>query len=210
MKRLATLLLCALTACGSLDNEPLSVGVIRGQLADADASALVSVVGRVDLVTTPDVQGRFELQGVPLGNADLFVIINARESRRLSVQVGGASIVELGSVTPELSGHFEVYVSAPGGQAVTGGTVTLVGTPLRGPIRPPEDEVEFSAPGGCYEALVSVPGLGTATVSGCLDAGGQLERRITLEAPDGSAGREGCVVTGCRGALTCQADRSCR
>jgi hypothetical protein len=210
MKRLATTVLFALTACGSLDNEPLSVGVIRGQLANADASALVSVVGRVDLLTTPDAQGHFELQGVPLGTADLFVVINARESRRLSVQVGAASIVELGAVAPAPSAHFEVYVSAPGGQAVTGGTVSLVGTPLGGALRPPEDELEFRVPAGCYQALVSVPGLGTATVSGCVEAGGLLERRVTLEEPDGSAGREGCGVSGCKSFLTCQADRSCR
>ena len=210
MKRLAAIVLGALTACGSLDNEPLRVGVIRGQLAGTDASALVAVVGRDDLVTAPDLEGRFELTHVPLGSVDLLVVINARESRRLTVEVGAATIVELGPVAPAPSARFEVYVTAPGGQVVTGGTVSLVGTPLSGSIRAPENEVEFRVPAGCYEALVSVPGLGTAPVSGCVDGGALLERRLTLEAPDGTPGREGCVVTGCRGFLTCQADRSCR
>lgn len=126
MKRLAAIALTALTACGSLDNEPLLTGVIRGQLAGTDASALVAVVGRDDLVTRPDAEGRFELQAVPLGSVDLLVMINAAESRRLTVEVGAASIVELGQIAPAISA------------------------------------------------------------------------------------REGCVVTGCQGSLTCQADRSCR
>lgn len=210
MKRLAAIVLGALSACGSLDNEPLRVGVIRGQLANTDASALVAVIGRDDLVTAPDAAGRFELQGVPLGSVDLLVVINAQQSRRLTVAVGAASIVELGPVDPAPSALVEVSVAAPGGQLVTGGTVSLVGTPLTRPIEAPEDEAEFMVPVGCYQALVSVPGLGTGTVAGCLDGGGRLRRHVTLEAPDGSPGREGCAVTGCRGVLTCQADRSCR
>ena len=210
MKRLAALSLTALTACGSLDNEPLRTGAIRGHLANTDASALVAVVGRDDLVTRPDAEGRFELWGVPLGNVDLLVVINLRESRRLTVAVSAASIVELGSVAPAASAHFELYVSSPGRQRVTGGTLVFQGTPLGGTIRAPEDEVELQVPGGCLEALVTVPGLGSQVVSSCVEAGGSFVRRITMAEPDGSPGREGCSVSGCQGLLTCQADRSCR
>ena len=167
-------------------------------------------MGREELVTRPDSEGRFELGGVPLGSVDLLLVINVRESRRLTVEVGAASIVELGPVTPAPTAHFEVYVDAPGGQRVTGGEVTVVGTPLRFSIRAPENEVEFRIPPGCYEALATVPGLGRESVSFCLEAGGAFSRRVTFPLPDGSPGREGCSVTGCEGLLTCQADRSCR
>ncbi len=196
-------------ACGSLDNEPLRSGVIRGRLAGTDASALVAVLGRDELVTRPDAEGRFELSPVPLGKAELLVVINALQSRRLLVDVGPASIVELGAIEPAPSVEFEVYVKAPGGQRVTGGSVTLLGTPLVKSIKPPEDEAEFKVPPGCYEALVSVPGLGTATANGCVVAE-PFEQIVVLPVPDGSPGREGCVVTGCRSLLTCQADFSCR
>jgi len=204
------LMACLGAGCGSLDNEPLRTGTIRGQLANTDTSALVSVIGHEALVTAPDAEGRFVLDGVPLGPVELLVVINLRQSRRLSVEVGAASIVELGPVEPAISGDFEIYVKAPGGQRVTGGSAVLVGTPLVSSVRPPEDEAEFHLPAGCYEAVVTVPGLGGGTVNGCLEAGGLFEHILQLEVPDGSAGREGCVVTGCQGLLTCQPDRSCR
>lgn len=209
MKWLLAIALVALTGCGSLDNEPLLVGVIRGQLANTDETALVAVVGRDDLVTRPDFEGRFELSQVPLGSVDLLVVINALESRRFTVEVGAASVVELGAVAPAPSAHFELYVRAPGGQRVNGGTVALLGTPLTARIRGAESEADFNLPAGCYEAQVAVAGLGTTTVSGCVDAGGRFERIITLAEPDGSPGREGCSVSGCQGLLVCQADRSC-
>ncbi|MDP1829422.1 MAG: hypothetical protein Q8L48_39515 [Archangium sp.] len=210
MKPLLAIALLALTGCGSLDNEPLRFGVIRGQLLNTDSAALVAVVGRDDLVTQPDLEGRFELKPVPLGPAELLVVINAREARRITVEVGAASVVELGEVTPAPSAHFEVYVDAPGGQRVNGGTVALLATPFIGTIRGFEDEAEFRVPPGCYDALVTVAGLGTQTVSGCVEAGLTLEKIVTMLEPDGSPGREGCPVSGCQGLLVCQADRSCR
>lgn len=210
MKRLLAIALIALTGCGSLDNEPLLVGVIRGQLANSDDTALVAVVGRDDLVTRPDAEGRFELTSVPLGQVDLLVVINALESRRFTVQVGAASLVELGAIAPAPSAHFEIYVRAPGGQRVNGGTVALVGTPLTTRIRGSESEAEFDLPAGCYEALVTVAGLGTGNVSGCVEEAGRFEQTFTFPPPDGSPGREGCPVSGCQGVLVCQADLSCR
>lgn len=210
MTRLLSLALLTLTACGSLDNEPLRAGVIRGQLLGADARALVAVVGREDLVTRPDAQGFFELKPVPLGSVELLVVINAREARRLTVEVGAATVVELGAVEPAPTAIFEVYVKPAAGQRVTGGSVVLVGTPFSGTLKAPEDEAEFRVPAGCYEARITVAGLGSTTLSDCVDAGAYLERHITLAPPDGSAGNEGCAVSGCQGLLVCQADRSCR
>jgi hypothetical protein len=88
--------------------------------------------------------------------------------------------------------------------------VSLRGTPLRFSIRAPENEAEFRAPSGCYDFVVSVPGLGSETVNGCAEGAGAFSRRVMMAVPDGSPGREGCAVTGCEGLLTCQADRGCR
>lgn len=204
------LALAVLGGCGSLDNDPLRTGTVRGQLTGTDTTALVSVVGRDDLVTAPDADGRFELSGVPLGNVDLLLIINARQSRRLTVAVGAASVVELGAVEPAPSQEFEIYVKTSGNQRVTGGSVALVGTPLVDSIRAPEDEAEFYVPPGCYQAFISVPGLGSATVEGCMEPGVPFKKIFTFDAPDGTPGHEGCSVTGCNGTLSCQPDGSCR
>jgi hypothetical protein len=202
MKRsLLTIALCALSACGGFENEPFKVGVVRGQLGGTiDSTALVAVVGRQDLVTRPDATGRFELRNVPI----------LRESQRLSVTVGGASIVELGALTPRPSGKFEIYLSAEGGHALTNATISLVGTPFTSGVSPFENEAEFFVPAGCYDAHVVVRGLGETTVQGCVTEGGLFERRVNFGLPDGTEGREGCAVTGCEDGLTCQADRSCR
>jgi hypothetical protein len=210
MKRLLLIALCALPACGGFENEPFKTGIVRGQLSGVDATALISVVDHEELVTRPDAEGRFELAGVPLGNVELLAIINARQSRRLAVTVAGATVVELGAVEAKPSAKFEIYVSAAGGLRLTGGTVSLVGTPLRVNIRGSENEAEFYVPGGCYTALVQVPGLAEATTSGCIGDSGFFERRVELSPPDGSPGQEGCAVTGCLTGLTCQVDRTCR
>jgi hypothetical protein len=212
MKRsLLTIALCALSACGGFENEPFKVGVVRGQLGGTiDSTALVAVVGRQDLVTRPDATGRFELRNVPIGPVDLLVVTNLRESQRLSVTVGGASIVELGALTPRPSGKFEIYLSAEGGHALTNATISLVGTPFTSGVSPFENEAEFFVPAGCYDAHVVVRGLGETTVQGCVTEGGLFERRVNFGLPDGTEGREGCAVTGCEDGLTCQADRSCR
>lgn len=204
------LALTLLSGCGSLDNQPLLTGTVRGQLTNIDSRALVAVLGREDLITRPDAEGRFELTGVPLGTIELLVMINRNESRRLAVEVGAASVVELGAIEPSPSQEYEIYVRGPAGQRVTGGTVSLVGTPLVSSIKAPEDEAEFYVPPGCYQAFISVPGLGTATVDGCMEPGVLFEKVFTFEAPDGTPGREGCVVTGCKASLVCQGDGSCR
>lgn len=211
MKRLGLIALTALAGCGGFENEPFKTGVLRGQLQGTDASALVGVVGHENLSARPDAAGRFELAGVPLGQVDLLVIINATQSKRLTVEVGGASIVELGVVEPRPSVKFEVHVKAPGDQWLGGGRVSLVGTPLSEPIRidGDESEAEFYLPAGCYEARVTVPGLGEVTRSECVE-NSSSSIRVSMPVPDGSAGREGCSVTGCPSSLTCQSDRSCR
>jgi hypothetical protein len=212
MKRLMLIALTALAGCGGFENEPFKTGVLRGQLVGTDATALVSVVGHENLSARPDAAGRFELANVPLGQVDLLVIVNALQSKRFSVEVGGASIVELGVVEPRPSVKFEVHVKAPGHQWLGGGRVSLLGTPLSEPLELDFDEAEaeFYVPPGCYDAQVTVPGLGDVTRSGCVAEGESFDTTVRMPEPDGSPGREGCEVTGCPLLLTCQSDRTCR
>lgn len=207
---LATSLAMLVSACGGLENEPFKVGTVKGQISDADQSALVSVVGREDLVARPDTQGFFVLQNVPLGRVELLVVHNRTQLERVSVDVAGASSVDLGPVAPQPGVHTELYVQAPGGQYLAG-TVQFVGTPLAATIRPPEFEAELHLPPGCYTARAVVAGLGTQTDEFCISAGAfAVTRRLTMPVPDGSAGNEGCPVSGCQAGLVCQADLACR
>lgn len=197
-------------ACGGFDNRPFSTGVVRGVVTGADDNAFVAVVGHDELVTQPDVAtGAFELRGVPLGAQELLVVAMARRAVRVPIEVGGGNALELGAVEPRPTVHFELYVRAPGGQRVAG-TVFLDGTPLSNVIRGAEDEATFNVPAGCYTARAVVVGLGEKTVSECVPEGAlTFERQLLLDAPDGSAGREGCVVSGCKGGLVCDADLAC-
>jgi hypothetical protein len=212
MRTNATLIALGLvltSACGGLDNRPFETGVIRGQVVGAEANALVAVVGHEELVTSLDPEGFFELRGVPLGPQELIVIATLRQALRFTVQVGGANVVQLGVVQTKPTVHFEVYVRAPGGQRVAG-TVFLDGTPISGAIRGFESEAEFNLPAGCYDVRAVAAGLGEERLSLCIpDDALVIERTLTMPVPDGSPGREGCVVSGCQGALMCAADLSC-
>ena len=135
-------------------------------------------------------------------------VVNRFQSVELQVQVGAAAIVDLGQVNPPATSRLEFHVVAAGGHLLSGGTFTLAGTSFTKRIGG-EGEVELSVPPGCYDARAAVPGLGELTLSFCATAGMSVERTITFGLPDGSAGREGCSVTGCRLGLVCGGDRSC-
>lgn len=199
------------SACGRFDNTPFQTGVVRGVVTDADDTAFVMVVGHDELVTTPALDtGAFELRGVPLGAQELLIVATPRRALRVSVEVGGGDAVELGALEPKPTVHFEVYVRAPGNQRIAG-TVFLEGTPVSAPIRGSESEAEFNVPAGCYTARAVVAGLGEKSMTECIPEGAtSWESPLTLDAPDGSAGREGCVVSGCQGGLSCQTDLACR
>ncbi len=206
----ALLAILALTGCGGLENEPLTLGVVRGTLLGTNLMSSAFVFGRPDLVATPNVAGGFEIRGIPAGSVEVLSLINADFADRRAVNVEGGLVTDLGSTTGRPVGFFELELIAPGFQSVSKGSVSVAGTPLSLELSAHEpNEWVFHLPAGCYEVEATVPGLGSKTVNACASETQHHEVHIEFPVPDGSPGREGCAVSGCMGLLRCLPDRSC-
>ena len=201
------LLIIASSACGGLDNEPLSWGIVRGSLLGASSSSTVSVFGRPELIASPDMAGNFSLR-VPQGEADLLALISDTNAERIPVQVHDGLVVDLGARSGLPPGVLELELKAPSFQALTRGTASVDGTPLSIKLEEVGEWI-FRLPAGCYQVVGTVPGLGAITTQGCAVEGKHSEVEFRFPRPDGSPGHEGCVVTGCVDALVCHADGSC-
>lgn len=205
---LPVLVAFAVTACGGLENEPLTLGVIRGNLIGSTPKSSVSIFQKPEFISTVDGNGDFELRGVPRGTADLLVIINDDAAERVQVEVEGGVVTNLGSRKGRPTGTLEIELIAPAWQKVDKGTVVVEGTPLELEVSDP-NEREFKMPAGCYRVTATVPGLGTKHDEPCVREGVMQEVHMVFPIPDGSPGREGCKVTGCQFGLTCRADGAC-
>lgn len=206
---LPALVAVALTACGGLENEPLTYGVVRGTLVGTTLTSSAFVFGRPDLIATPDVAGGFEIRGIPEGSVEVLALINADFAERKSVQIEGGLVTDLGTTTGRPVGYFELELIAPGFQSVSKGSVSIPGTPLSLELATEPNEWVFHVPAGCYQVSATVPGLGAKTVQACASETQHHEVHIEFPVPDGSPGREGCEVSGCQGLLRCLPDRSC-
>jgi hypothetical protein len=206
----ASLALCSLLcACGSIDNAPLRVGSVRGKLTLSDPSvAVVSVVGRPDLATSVNPGGNFELTGVPVGAAELFVLASQEAALRVAVHVDGARTKDLGHVTPRPGGFLELSVAAPGGQAVSGATVTVEGTPLRGRKVDQGQARVGPLPEGCYAVTVTAAGFPPTAQELCVGTGEQKPLTVALETDPGYA-QSGCQYSGCVDGRVCASDGRC-
>lgn len=187
--------LLVLSGCGGLENEPLTWGIVRGSLVGSNSSSTVSVFGRPELIASPDSQGNFSLR-VPQGENQLLALISQTKTELISVEVQAGAVAEVGSRTGLPPGMLELELKAPSFQNIAKGTVKVEGTPVS--IRLEETvEWEFRLPAGCYEVQGTVPGLGSITSQGCVVEGKHVEVEFRFPQPDGSPGREGCIVTGC-------------
>ena len=200
----------ALGACGSIDNAPLRVGTVRGRLTQVDPSlALVAVVGAPDISTPVGPNGRFELAGVPVGEAELFVLASAESALRLPVHVDGARAVEVGDVAPRPGGFLRLEVTAPGQQAVSAASVTVDGTPLRKVKIDKSGLVKVGPlPEGCYAVEVTAAGFPPRAQQSCVGAGEQKPVKVDLQDDPGYAQR-GCQFSGCVEGAVCGPDGSC-
>ncbi|RKI46474.1 carboxypeptidase regulatory-like domain-containing protein [Corallococcus sp. AB004] len=187
-----------LGACGSLDNEPFRAGTVRGRLTEFDpAVALVSVVGAPGVRSGVDTQGRFTLEDVPAGPAELFVVATGELAARVPLTVQGGQSVDIADVSPRAAGTFFVKFHVRGNRKLTDAKAIVDGTPIEAsglddkaphPLGP--------LPEGCYGVSVSAPGFASTSVQDCVDAGKQTVLNVEL-IPEGSSGEERCAFAGC-------------
>lgn len=208
---LSIVALLLLTACGEFHNDPLREGIITGRVLGADRQvALAALFGDPDRRASVEDDGRFELDEVPAGSWDVYVIADAGRAIRRTVQLDPGEIEDLGDLTAPAAASVTVTVEAEGHQAVDDAVVWIQDAPL--PVAE-IDEVPTVTLGplaeGCYVVEGFAEGLERTTVDFCVAAG--EARALTLRFPraDGSSEEEGCDRTGCEDGYVCLDDGNC-
>jgi hypothetical protein len=199
----------ALLCCGGLDNRPLHVGAISGTVQACDPTvAVVGIVGGEQ--TKLDASCAFRFDGVAEGPTQLFVVAGATNAATLDVDVLGATVTEVGPIAAPRGSVLHLNAHAPSHQKVSG-NVDAPGLPLMPQSINGMGAVPIGPfPAGCWSVTVSVTGLGQVTRMACFTPGTDDNLDVTMPEPDGSAGREGCRVSGCTdGPQACQPDGSC-
>jgi hypothetical protein len=204
----ATLVLVAASACGGLENEPLTLGIVRGSLLGASAKTSVSIFHQTQLSAVVDATGAFELRGVPQGEVEVLALISTTHAERIKVSVQGGGVTDVGVRAGRPVSTLELELQPPSFQRVDRGTVVVEGTPLSLKLEEPGEWV-FYTPEGCYQVTATVPGLGSKTTQICATESVQHEVHLAFPPPNGSPGREGCRVSGCLVGLECHADGAC-
>ncbi|RKG70002.1 hypothetical protein D7V80_06750 [Corallococcus sp. CA054B] len=197
---LSSLGLLGLGACGSLDNEPFRAGTVRGRLTEFDpAVALVSVVGAPGVRSGVDAQGRFTLEDVPAGPAELFILATEDKAERVTLTVQGGQSVDVPDVAPRPAGAFFVKLHVRGSRKVTDVKASVDGTPIEASGFDDKDPARLGPlPEGCYGVSISAPGFSSTSVQDCVDTGKQTVLNVEL-IPEGSSGEERCALAGCGG-----------
>jgi len=206
---MSALLLVGLGACGNLENAPLRVGTIQGQLTEFDpAVATVSLADRPEVSTSVDGLGRFSLEGVPTGPVDLFIIATADKATRVSVKVAGGQRVDVKRVAPRFAGFFDLKVKAPHGERVEGVRVSVQGTPFTELTLDGAGRLRVGPlPDGCYALSFVGEGFPQARSTACVGEGEKKELKLELEVASEFIDR--CSLTGCADGLVCGASGQC-
>lgn len=194
--------------CGSLDNDPLRTGIIRGRAVEAPISStsLALVRERTQLRTSLGEDGAFELREVPAGKVSLYVVASTNAAALLEVEVPGGRVVDVGDIRLGAAATLTVQVSVEGGLSAAGAVVSVPGTPFEAvPLDANEQAVLAPLPAGCYEVEVSIPNMGAEDEHVCVAAG---ENRLLLLEVGTEAGAE-CAEYGCSDGLVCASDGRC-
>ncbi|GMT96097.1 hypothetical protein KH5H1_02160 [Corallococcus caeni] len=199
-----------LGACGNLDNEPFRAGTVRGRLTEFDpAVVLVSVVGAPGVRGSVDAQGRFTLEDVPAGPAELFVLATADKAARVPLTVQGGQSVDVADVAPRPAGTFFVKLRARGNLRVAEGKASVDGTPIEASQLDDQAPRHLGPlPAGCYGVSVSAPGFISTALQGCVGEGKQTVLTVEL-VPEKSYAQQGCATTGCNSESHCASDGCC-
>lgn len=204
----AVLILC-LGACGNLENAPLRVGTIQGQLTEYDPSvAMVALVADPEVRTTVDAAGRFTLEDVPTGTAELFIVATAEKATRVVVRVSGGKAVDVPRVEPRHAGFFEMRVKATHGERVAGVQVSVQDTPFDRLILDGAGRLRVGPlPDGCYALTLSGAGFPSLLTEACVGSGEKKELKLELIPNSGIVNR--CALTGCADGLVCAPGGKC-
>jgi hypothetical protein len=199
-----------LGACGSLDNAPFQAGTVHGRLTRFDpAVAVVSLVGAPDVWSTVDADGRFTLEDVPAGPAELFVVATRDTAARVPLTVQGGQSVQVEDVTARPAATLAVKVRARGNLKVKQGRASVVGTPLQALLL--DDDAARAVgplPDGCYDVSVSAPGFTGAKGPGCVASGEKKPLFLEL-VPEEAYAQRGCAETGCDNDSHCAPNGRC-
>ena len=205
---LVSVLAVVLAACGGFDNTLLRLGVVRGVVPSPTIETVVQVEQLPALSTRPSADGRFELTGVPQGDVTLLVLASGTQAERLTVNVRGGEVSELGNVGQKPGARLEIVVHVPSNQSRLQTRVQVNGITLQQPLNV-EGEVAIALPTGCYPVVASIPGLGSLDKQVCMQAPTMREVQFELPEPNGTPGREGCSVSGCEPGYSCRSNGSC-
>lgn len=181
------LLALGLGACGSLDNAPFRSGTVYGRLTEFDpAVALISLVGAPSLRGTLEADGRFTLEDVPAGPAELFIVASEQKAARVALTVQGGQSVEVADVAPQPASTLFLKVQARGNLRVAQAVASVEGTPFESLLLDNEGVRRLGPlPDGCYEVRVSAPGFADAAGQGCVGHGEQTVLRLELTPAEG-------------------------
>lgn len=205
--RFALVFCCVLMGCGGLQNEPLTRGDIEGRLLNADADALVGIVGQPQFTTHPGADGAFHIDDAPAGELELFLVMNSTRALRLQATVNGGDVLRLGALEGGAAAHLTVEYEGPEFLRLYDVNIFLKDMPL--PVAHTQEGVHWVVPAGCYLAHGEARGLRAVEQQECLGEGESRFIELHPLPPDGTEGNEGCVVGDCDFGATCQMDGSC-
>jgi len=212
----------ALAGCsGGLDTPDLGHGNVSGRLVGGrNAQALVYPLGRPDLAVTPDAEGGFELEHLPVGDVTLVIYDGTIRAERSVVTVRGSELerrVWFGedAQVPEeqkiaVGGRVVAAVLPMGGAVAVASRVSLLDTPLRAKTSADGIVVVGVVPVGGYQLRAELAGYDTRTDD--IEVTPQTSvHEVSLEVSAGGAA-PGCAAEGavCRNGLKCDlADGQC-
>ncbi|WP_426753501.1 carboxypeptidase-like regulatory domain-containing protein [Myxococcus sp. Y35] len=197
-------------ACGNLENAPFRVGTVHGQLTESDTSvALVSLVGQPGVSSHVAEDGRFTLEDVPAGPAELFIVATAEKAARVQVEVLGGQSVHVEPVAPTPAGFFDMRVRTTNGFRLSAAEVSVEGTPFQRLLLDAQGRLRVGPlPNGCYTVSVSARGFPTTLIEGCAGPGERKEVKVDL-AVDDELLEQGCEAVGCEDGLVCAPNKKC-
>ena len=178
----STLLLLSVlaSACGGLDNRPLTTGVAIGHASECDSEGFAGVVGNAAVRVALDGSCGFRVEALAPGPYQLFVAPTAKKAVLAAVEVKATQVSDVGSLVAQPGAFARVRVSAPG-TADYEGTVTAVDLPLSStPIGKSGMSRIGPFPAGCYRLEVAVSGVGHKSVSSCLSEGTDTDVLVEL------------------------------